>query len=97
MSRELRRVTGHDNRTTGQQWKQITSADGALTGLSFWMLKSIGGTAVLSVLTARQIPTDALTWITHATKNFYENIEYTGSFTAITVTSGTVIIYLTGA
>lgn len=97
MGRNERRLSGHDNRTTGQQWMQITSADGALTGLSFWMVKAINGDGVLSVLTARQIPTNALTWITHATKNFYQNVEYTGSFTAITVTSGTFLIYLTGA
>ena len=85
------------NRTTGQQWAQITSADGALTGLSFWMVKAIDGDAVLSKLTAREAPTDALTWITDATKTFYKDVEYTGSFTEITVTSGTVIIFLTGA
>jgi len=99
MSRQTRRITGHDNRTTGQQWMQIDSSDGKVTA-NFWMLKCIdtgqGATGVLSVLTARQAPTDALTWITTVTKDFYQDVEYTGSFTEITVTSGIFIIYLTG-
>ena len=65
MSRQTRRITGHDNRTTGQQWKQIDSTDGAVTA-NFWMLKCIygdqgGDYGVLETLTARQAPIDALT------------------------------------
>jgi len=100
MSRAGRRITGHDNRTTGQQWMQIDSTDGAVTA-NFWMVKCIygdqgGDYGVLAALTASQAPTDALTWVTTVAKNFYTDVEYTGSFTAITVTSGIFIIYLTG-
>jgi len=99
MSRQTRRITGHDNRTTGQQWMQIDSTDGEVTA-NFWMLKCIyddGEYGVLETLTARQAPTDALTWITDASKNFYIDVEYFGSFTAIKVTSGIFLICLTGA
>jgi len=100
MSRQTRRIIGHDNRTTGQQWMQIDSSDGAVTA-NFWMVKCIygdqgGDYGVLGTLTARQAPTNALTWITDASKNFYTGEEYTGSFTAITVTSGIFLIYLIG-
>jgi len=101
MSRQTRRITGHDNRTTGQQWMQIDSSDGEVTA-NFWMVKCIyglqgGDYGVLATLTARQAPTNALTWITDTNKYFYTGEEYTGSFTTIEVTSGIFIIYLTGA
>ena len=93
--RGFSRITGFDNKTTGQQWRQLGTTPATVTQ-DFYCLKPINGDAVLSLLTNRTVPTNALTWIDSATKTFYEGVYYPGEFTAIRVSSGEVIIYFTG-
>jgi len=97
MDKELRKMTGRDNRQGNQQWRQLGTTAATVVA-NFWMAIPVNGDAVLSVLTS-QGPggaSDALAYIDSATKTFYQDVEYTGSFTQIRVTSGEVIIYLRG-
>jgi len=97
MSKELRKMTGRDNRQGNQQWRQIGTTAATVVA-NFWMVTPVNGDAVLSVLTT-QGPNgaqDALAYIDSATKTFYQDVEYAGSFTQIRVTSGEVIIYFRG-
>jgi hypothetical protein len=94
---ELRKVTGFNNRGHGQQWRQLGTTAATVTD-NFYAVIPVNGDAVLSVLTARTTAAgdsaSALTWVDNATKTFYLNQYYPGPFTAIRVTSGVVIIYL---
>ena len=97
MSRELRKMTGRDNRQGNQQWRQLGTTSATVVA-DFWMLIPVNDNAVLSVLTTQgpDGAEDALSYIDSATKTFYQGVEYTGSFTQIKVTSGEVIIYFRG-
>jgi hypothetical protein len=97
MSKELRKMTGRDNRQQNKQWRQLGTTSATVT-VNFWMVKPVNGNAVLSVLnsTGPSGTVDELTSIDSATKTFYEGIEYTGSYTQLRVTSGEVIIYYRG-
>ena len=91
--KELRKITGRDNLQSAQQWRQLGTTAATVTD-NFWMVVPVNGNAVLSVLNDHG--TSALTYIDSATKTFYEGVQYTGSFTQIRVTSGTVIYYKRG-
>jgi len=81
------RITGHDN-PAGRQWVQLTSADGLKT-YSFYQFRPVGGDATLAYLFDKMANADISGGLT-----YYQNIPYTGSFNAIQVTSGTVLLYL---
>lgn len=94
MGRELSKIVGSERRDAAQSWRQLGTTSATVT-TNFYLVKPVNGDAVLSVLTARGA-VDALTWIDSATKTFYQDIEYFGPYTAIRVTSGTVLIYFKG-
>ena len=85
------KIVGAARKDSAQQWRQLGTTSATVT-TNFYLVQPIDGDAVLSVLTARG-SVDALTWIDNATKTFYQNVQYFGPYTAIRVTSGTVIIY----
>lgn len=97
MSKELRKMTGRDNRQQNKQWRQLGTTAATVTA-NFWMVVPVNGNAVLSVLNSHgpNGVVNELTSIDSATKTFYQDIEYTGSYTQIRVTSGEVIIYYRG-
>ena len=97
MQDELRKITGFNNRTKAQQWRQLGTTAATVT-TNIYAVIPVNGNAVLSVLTARAgaagDSTDALTWIDSATKTFYQNVYYPGPYTQIRVSSGVVLIRL---
>jgi hypothetical protein len=97
MGHELRKMTGRDNRQQNKQWRQLGTTSATVT-VDFWLVSPVNGDAVLSVLNSKGPSgiVDELTSIDSATKTFYQDVEYPGSFTQIRVTSGEVIIYLRG-
>ncbi len=97
MGHELRKMTGRDNRQQNKQWRQLGTTSATVT-VDFWLMSPVNGDAVLSVLNSvgPNGTVDELTSIDSATKTFYQDVEYPGSYTQIRVTSGEVIIYLRG-
>lgn len=91
MGRLQRHMVGAGRRDSAQQWRQLGTTSATVTA-NFYMVQPVGGNAVLSVLTARGA-VNALTWIDNATKTFYQDKEYFGPYTAIRVSSGTVLTY----
>lgn len=94
MGHENRKIVGSFRRNDAQSWRQLGTTSATVTA-NFYMVQPVGGNAVLSVLTARG-GVSALTWIDNATKTFYQDTQYFGPYTAIRVSSGTVVIYYTG-
>ena len=89
----LRRITGHANATSKQQFLQVATTDAQ--SVRFWAFQPVGGNAVVSLLTNDgSTPSSALGNWTSATKTAYQNVLYTGQFAAIKLTSGVVILYL---
>lgn len=87
----LRRITGHANATSKQQFLQVATTDAQ--SVRFWAFQAVGANAVISLLTNDgSTPSSALTYLGNATA--YQNVLYTGQFAAIKLTSGVVVLYL---
>jgi hypothetical protein len=91
MGKNERHIIGQGRTSAALQWRQLGTTSATIT-TNFHMVMPVNGDAVLSVLTARGA-TDGLTAIDSATKTFYQNVQYFGPYTAIRVSSGTVLIY----
>lgn len=91
MRRALRHIAGSGRRDSALAWRQLGTTSATVT-TNFYVVKPVDGNAVLSVLTARG-GVDHLAAIDSATKTFYDGVEYFGPYTAIRVTSGTVLIH----
>lgn len=89
--RTLRHIAGAGARNKALSWRQLGTTSATIT-TNFYVVEPIGGNAVLSVLTARGA-VDHLAAIDSATKTFYQDKQYFGPYTAIRVSSGTVLIH----
>ncbi len=94
MQNEINKLSGFANLTTAPQWRQLGTTSATVT-VNFYALEAVGGDAVLSQLT-ENAATDALAQIDSATKTFYQGVYYSGAYTKIRVSSGTVLIRLQG-
>lgn len=93
MQNEVEKLTGFVNLSGLQQWRQLGTTTATVT-VNFYALEAVGGDAVLSVLQEGTV--NALAYIDSATKTFYQDKYYSGAFSAIKVSSGQVLIRLSG-
>jgi|WetSurMetagenome_2_1015567.scaffolds.fasta_scaffold00103_57 hypothetical protein len=86
----LARITGHAN-AGNQQFLQVATTEAQ--SIHFWAFTPLNGDAVIAALT-NEDGTSALGYWRGGTKTAYQNVLYTGSFKAITLTSGIVKLEL---
>ena len=86
-----RHLAGSGPRDKALSWRQLGTTAATVT-TNFYVVEPVNGDAVLSVLTARGA-VNHLAAIDSATKTFYSGKQYFGPYTAIRVSSGTVLIH----